>query len=241
MKKVPYIIIWIITGAGCLVRELFPKCFLWAGVLLYAATGIAFVIGRLRKNTTWYHTYIGWAWLVPTILFAYIFMGDVYTNWNHWYLFLISACIATVFTYLWINDKSIEHEAYSLVLYGVAILILTLAIASCPKIINSSKIISAEFRTIEVVDKHVSTLGRAGETEAYHLQLGYEDELIDSEGFSISQKYYDSIQIGDEIPVCIYTGILGKQFYSFFEDPNEDFYGYNQWTREEYQKYLSEQ
>ena len=62
----------IIIGVGCLVREVFPKGFLWAGVLLYAATGVVFVIGRLRKNTTWYHTHI------------------------------------------WINDKSVEHEAYSL-------------------------------------------------------------------------------------------------------------------------------
>ena len=105
--------------------------------------------------------------------------------------------------------------------------------------INSSKIVNVEFRTIEVIDKHIDTYWQSWETETYHLQLGYEDELIDSEGFSISQKYYDSIQIGDEIPVCIYTGILGKQFYSFFEDPNEDFYGYNRWTREEYQKYQS--
>ena len=156
-------------------------------------------------------------------------------------MLLISACIATVFTYMWINDKSIEHEAYSLVLYGSAILILTLAIASCPKMINSSKIVSMEFRTLEVVDKHIDTHWRSWERYIYHLQLGYEDDLIDSEGFSISQKYYDSIQIGDEIPVCVYTGVLGKQFYSFFEEPDKDYYGYNQWTREEYQKYLSEQ
>ena len=237
VKKIPYIMIWIIIGVGCLVREVFPKGFLWAGVLLYVATGITFVIGRLRKNTTWYHTYIGWAWLVPTILFAHIDIADIYTNWDYMFLLPISACIATAFTYIWINDKSVEHEAYSLVLYGAAILVLTLAITACPKMINSSKIISTEFRTIEVVDKRIETYWRSWENEVYHLQLE-EDELIYSDGFS--KEYYDSIQIGDEIPVCIYTGILGKQFYSFFEDPNEDFYGYNRWTREEYQKYLSE-
>ncbi len=156
-------------------------------------------------------------------------------------MFFYSAVVAAFLVWLWRKDNAIEHADYSLILNAAAIIFLACAISATPNMINSSKVISTEFRTIEVVDKHIETYWQSWENKEYNFQLREEDELIHSGGFSVSKKYYDSVQIGDEIPVGIYTGILGKQFYSFFEDPNEDFYGYNRWTREEYQKYLSEQ
>ena len=156
-------------------------------------------------------------------------------------MFFYSAVVAAFLVWLWRKDDAIEHADYSLILNAAAIIFLACVISATPNMINTSKVISTEFRTIEVVDKHIETYWQSWENEKYHFQLGEEDELIHSGGFSVSKKYYDSVQIGDEIPVCVYTGILGKQFYSFFEDPKKDYYDYNQWTCEEYQKYLSEQ
>ena len=114
VKKFPYIFISAIVSLGCCGRILWPGIFLWLGVILYAATGAIYVVGALRKNTTFYHTYIGWAWLIPAFVFADIFITDIYANWNWWHLLLYSALLATVLVWLWRKDESIEHEAYSL-------------------------------------------------------------------------------------------------------------------------------
>ena len=239
MRKIPYIFISAIVSLGCCGRILWPGIFLWLGVILYVATGAIYAVGALRKNTTFYHTYIGWTWIISTFVFAYIFLTDIYSNWNRWYLFLFSTWIATFLVWLWRKDESIEHTDYSMILNLAAIIWLACAIAATPYMINSSKVVDVTFKQVQIVDKEREENSYSGTD--YYIYLEPEDKLIHSRGFSLSKQYYDSISIGDKIPVCVYTGVLGKQFYSFFEDPDKDYYGYNQWTREEYQKYLSEQ
>ena len=120
----------------------------------------------------------------------------------------------------------------------VAIVFLNLVISNCPKMINRSVVNGIEFKEIEIIEKHINE-NHSWVAESYRFELGYEDELIDSEGFSVSKEYYNAVYVGDNVPVCIYTGCLGVKFYFFFEDPKYDFYGYNEWTRDEYAKYLN--
>ena len=240
VKKIPYISISIIVLLGCYTRVLWRGIFLWLGVILYVATGAIYVVGALRKNTTFYHTYIGWAWMIPTFVFADIFITDIYASWSMWYLFLFSAWIATFLVWLWRKDESIEHWEYSTILNAIVIIWLACAIAAMPNMINSSQVLDVAFKQVQVVDKEIDENCHAWSGTEYNLIIEPEDSLIHSKGFAISKQYYDSINIGDKIPVCTYTGILGKQFYSFFEDQKKDYYGYNQWTREEYRKYRSE-
>lgn len=242
MKKIPYIVIWVILVVGCLTKVFLPVFFIWASVLLYAATGVFYVASALRKNTSWYHTYIGWAWFVPSIIFVQLYISDSTSGWNLWYPIVFSACIATVIVWLWRNDDEIEHLDFSYLLNVIAIVFLAIAIASCPKMINSSIVTDMEFKEIEIIEKHIdeNCNGKSWATESYRFQLGYEDELIDSEGFSVSKEYYNAVNVGDKVPVCIYTGCLGVKFYSFFEDPEYDLYGYNEWTKEVYSRYMSE-
>ena len=240
MSKIPYIVLWVMIGIGYTSKAFLPELFAWLGVLLHVGTGILYVISALRKNTMFYHTYIGWAWIVPTILFAHIFMCDVYAAWNYWVLLTFSACISIVLIWLWRSDRLIEHVDNSAFLNVLVIIFLTLSIACCPKIINSSKITEIHFREIEVSGKYIYENWRSWNDESYHFELKNEDDLIHSDGFSVSKEYFDMVHVGDEIPVCIYTGLLGKKFYSVFEDPDSDFYGYNEWTREKYAEYLNE-
>ena len=240
IKKLPYIFVSSIISLGCCGRILCPGIFLWLGVILYAATGVIFVVGALRKDTIFYHTYIGWAWMIPTVVFVHIFITDNYSNWNRWYVFLFSAWIATFLVWLWRKDESIEHADYSMLLNAAAIIWLACAIAATPYMINSSKVVAAAFQQCTIVDKEIVQNSHSWEETSYYVYLEPEEKLTYSR-CSLSKQYYGSVYIGDKIPVCIYTGILGKQFFSLFEDPKRDFYGYNQWARDEYRKYLSEQ
>ena len=113
------------------------------------------------------------------------------SGWNLWYPIVFSACIATVIVWLWRNDAEIEHLDFSYLVNVVAIVFLAIAIASCPKLINSSIVTDMEFKEIEIIEKHINE-NNSRFAESYRFQLGYEDELIDSEGFSVSKEYYNN-------------------------------------------------
>lgn len=237
MNKIPYIATWIAIGIGCTAKGALHTIFIWVGVLFYLATGMLYLVSVLRKNTMFYHTYIGWAWMIPTMLFAFAFLSDGYTSWNSLSLLVFSAYIATII--IWIGNKAeYKQEKNSILLNMLIVLFLACAIASCPILISTSKITAIEFIDVEVIKKDSYNMSRL--SPSYYFELNCEEKLIHSAETYVSKEYFDMVHVGDEIPVCIYTGLLGKKFYSFFEDPDSDFYGYNEWTREKYAEYLNE-
>lgn len=235
MKKVPYIVISILLWVGCVWRGLLSYVFIWIAALLYLGTIIFYIVSVLQNDTNKYHRHIGWSWIVPALGFSLIWLEDLYETWDI-YLLIWSACISILLVWLWDKkDPSVERDERHLALNISSMIVLTFAIAIFPAMINNSKICDFQFQNVEVIEKNIT------EWPVRYYDLFFEDEsnIIRSE-YSASKNYYESVQVGEKIPVCIYTGLLGKEFYSFFEDPDSDFYGYNEWTREKYAEYLEE-
>lgn len=235
MSKIPFIVISVLLWVGCVWHGFLSYIFIWIATFLYLGTMIFYVASVLRKDTRMFHKHIGWSWIVPAVGFSLIWVEDLYEIWDI-NLLLWSASIATILVWLWDKkDIGVDREGRSLALNILSILVMMFAIASFPAMINSSKICDFEFQNVKVIEKDIR------EWPVTYYDLFFEDErdVICSE-YSASKNYYESVKVGDEIPVCIYTGLLGKKFYSFFEDPDSDFYGYNEWTREKYAEYLNE-
>lgn len=68
----------------------------------------------------------------------------------------------------------------------------------------------------------------------HYLYFDYSRDNLRINTLQCSGEYYDSLKVGDTVPVCFCKGLLGKEFYFLYEEPEEDrdIYGLNEWARE---------
>lgn len=240
MKKIPYCLFSIFLGICVVSRSWLPHRFTIVAIVIYIATGIIYIMGVLRHQTSFFHKYIGHSWSILSVVFAHMFWVDPFSDWKHTSLFIAGLSAALCVIYLWIKDTQTKTEKFTF-FTGCAAVLIALGIAFCPMGINESVISAYEFQTVEIAEKEVFVTDTdLFVSDAYLITLKQPNGKLDGYSGGISQEYWNSLQVGDDVHICVYTGSLGKKFYSFFEDPDSDFYGYNEWTREKYAEYLEE-
>jgi len=243
--KLPYIIFCSILVVGCIGRIWLPALFLWLGVIIFAGTGIFYAVSVFMKKSQYFHKYIGWAWIILPVAFAHASIVDRYSRQNEWWIFVLGLYIAVFFMWLWFKDENTEAEEFHWFFDSLICIFLALSVMFCPKALNSSIITDMEFHEATVVKKEIWSNPKSLREELqYELDVkldGKEYEWVNNTTFDISETYYNSVEIGDNVPICIYTGIFGIEFCYTFEDPWSDFYGFNKRTIIEYEKYIQNQ
>lgn len=236
MKKIPYGLLSIFFGVNVICRSWLPHWILFGAILFCTATGLFYAVGVLRHNTAFFHTYIGWTWMLLPLAFAHAYWINPFCEWNSITLFLFGLCVSLCMVGFWVKDEQTEADKIGFFQICAAVL-LAMAVAFFPMGINESVVTDYEFQTVKISSKEVFTADTSlFVSDAYLITLEQPNGELDGFCGGISQGYWNTLQIGDEVPVCAYTGLLGKKFYSFFMDAAkaEDYCGLNDWSNKNY-------
>ena len=232
MKKIPYCLISIFLGANVLCRYWLPHWMILIAIFFYLATGIVYIAGTIKHHTSFFHTYIGWTWMILAIVFAHAYWTNPFSEWNTSILFIFGLCISLCMLGFWRKGEQISSDKISF-FQVCATILLAMAIAFFPMGINESIVTEYEFQNVTISSKDVFVTDTSlFVSNAYLVTLEQPGGKLDGLSGGISENYWNRLQVGEKVPVCAYTGLLGKKFYSFFKDDekSEDYYGLHAWT-----------
>lgn len=233
MKKVPYILCSLIVGITFIEHILFPTS-VWGAILLLILTGLFYVISVMFKKTCFFHEYIGWGWIILPILVAPTVLLKRNTEWNVLALICIGLCAGIIFSYLWKMDN--RNKGSYIALKGISICgLVTISILFLLISFNEILIVKVDFVEINVNEKYIYDVPRSTNEEYYVSAKEYENNK--NSIFPVSKKYFDSIEVGDKIKLCVCTGALNVSFYFLYEDPEIDMFYLNDWAKLEAQAY----
>lgn len=238
MKKIPYVLASVLVGLGYVSRLIYPSLLAWISVALLGVTAIWYTVSvSMTGDTKKFHCYIGWGWIVLPIIFTLALPINTQTEWNKIVIFIVGLCIGVLLGALWIKDKETTRERADFVL-GIGCILIAGATAYGVMGINESVITRYVFETADVVEMETFEPSQTFfDTTNYYIDLNYEDDTFLIESLLVSETYYNSLEVGDDVPICICTGLLGKKFYFLYEEPDKkwDYYGLNEWAREKAQ------
>ena len=230
-KKAPYSICSLIVGFAYIERILFPV-FSWAAILLLTATGVLFVFSVISQKD-FFQAHIGGCWTILPIIVTPTVLLKRNTEWNVVALICVGLCAGALFTYLWTKKRRNEDTFSNLKGIGicgfVTVSVLFLIIS-----LNEMIIIKVSFIELNLNEKYVYDVPHSTSEEYY--VSAYDKQEKTEKTFSVSEKYYESLEAGDKINLCVCTGSLNVDFYFLYEDPEMDLFHLNNWAQVRAQK-----